>query len=47
LKGIGVANKIVDWYVEMGLSKEEARDKFWFVDSKVRKAIFSVIACMC
>jgi malate dehydrogenase (oxaloacetate-decarboxylating)(NADP+) len=32
--GVGVARQIVEYFIQEGLTEEEARRKFWFVDSK-------------
>jgi malate dehydrogenase (oxaloacetate-decarboxylating)(NADP+) len=32
--GVGVAKQIVDYFVASGLTEDEARQKFWLVDSK-------------
>lgn len=32
--GVGVAKQIVEYFVKQGLSEDEARRKFWFVDTK-------------
>lgn len=34
--GTGVARQIVDFFVKEGLTEDEARRCFWFVDTKVR-----------
>lgn len=34
--GVGVARQIVEFFVKEGLSEDEARRRFWFVDTKVR-----------
>lgn len=33
--GVGVARQIVEFFVKEGLSEDQARKKFWFVDTKV------------
>ena len=33
--GVGVAKQIVELFIKEGLSEEEARRRFWFVDSSV------------
>ena len=33
--GTGVAKEIVEYFIKEGLTEEEARKKFWFVDTKV------------
>jgi malate dehydrogenase (oxaloacetate-decarboxylating)(NADP+) len=35
--GTGVAKQIVEYYMKEGLSEDEARKSFWFVDTKVRQ----------
>ncbi|KZF20046.1 hypothetical protein L228DRAFT_250474 [Xylona heveae TC161] len=32
--GVGVAKQIVEWFVKEGLTEDEARKCFWFVDTK-------------
>ncbi|KAI1813953.1 NADP-dependent malic enzyme [Poronia punctata] len=32
--GVGVAKQMVEYYIRRGLSEDEARDKFWLVDTK-------------
>ncbi|OAA75781.1 NAD-binding malic dehydrase [Akanthomyces lecanii RCEF 1005] len=32
--GVGVAKQLVEYYTKRGLSKSEARDRFWLVDTK-------------
>ena len=32
--GVGVAKQVVEYYTRRGFSEEEARDKFWLVDTK-------------
>lgn len=32
--GVGVAKQIVEYFIQEGLSEEEARRRFWFVDTK-------------
>lgn len=32
--GVGVAKQLVEYYTRRGLTEEEARDKFWLVDTK-------------
>lgn len=32
--GVGVAKQLVEYYVRRGLSEDEARNKFWLVDTK-------------
>lgn len=32
--GVGVAKQLVEYYTRKGLTEEEARDKFWLVDTK-------------
>ena len=34
--GTGVAKQIVEYYMKEGMSEDEARKSFWFVDTKVR-----------
>ena len=33
--GVGVAKQIVEFFVKEGLTEDEARRCFWFVDTKV------------
>lgn len=33
--GVGVAKQIVEYFMKEGLTEDEARKKFWFVDSNV------------
>jgi malate dehydrogenase (oxaloacetate-decarboxylating)(NADP+) len=33
--GVGVAKQIVEYFMKEGLTEEEARRCFWFVDTKV------------
>ncbi len=33
--GVGVAKQIVEFFIKEGLTEDEARRKFWFVDSQV------------
>lgn len=33
--GVGVAKQIVEYFIKEGLTEEQARDCFWFVDTKV------------
>lgn len=33
--GVGVAKQIVEYFVKEGLTEDEARRAFWFVDTKV------------
>jgi malate dehydrogenase (oxaloacetate-decarboxylating)(NADP+) len=33
--GTGVAKQLVQFFIKEGLSEDEARRKFWFVDSNV------------
>lgn len=33
--GVGVAKQIVEYFVKEGLTEDEARRKFWLVDSRV------------
>lgn len=40
--GVGVARQIVEYFIKEGLTEEEARRKFWFVDSNVGAPIFWV-----
>lgn len=32
--GVGVAKQLMEYYTRQGLSEDEARDKFWLVDTK-------------
>lgn len=34
--GVGVAKQLVEFFVKEGLTEDEARRKFWLVDSNVR-----------
>jgi malate dehydrogenase (oxaloacetate-decarboxylating)(NADP+) len=34
--GVGVAKQIVQYFIKEGLTEEEAKKKFWLVDSRVR-----------
>lgn len=34
--GVGVAQQIVEYFQKEGLTEDEARRCFWFVDTKVR-----------
>lgn len=34
--GVGVAKQIVEYFIKEGLTEEEAKRKFWLVDSKVQ-----------
>jgi len=34
--GVGVAKQLVEFFIKEGLTEDEARRKFWFVDSNVR-----------
>lgn len=36
--GVGVAKQIVEFFIKEGLTEDEARRKFWLVDSNVRVA---------
>jgi malate dehydrogenase (oxaloacetate-decarboxylating)(NADP+) len=33
--GVGVAKQIVEYFIKEGLTEDEARRCFWFVDTKV------------
>ena len=33
--GVGVAKQIVEYFIKEGLTEEEAKRKFWLIDSKV------------
>lgn len=33
--GVGVAKQIVEYFIKEGLTEEQAKRKFWLVDSKV------------
>ena len=33
--GVGVAKQIVEYFIKEGLTEDEARKCFWFVDTKV------------
>jgi malate dehydrogenase (oxaloacetate-decarboxylating)(NADP+) len=35
--GTGVAKQIVEYYMKEGLTEDEARKSFWFVDTKVNE----------
>ena len=41
--GVGVARQIVELFIKEGLSEEEARRRFWFVDSSVSLPLFNYI----
>jgi malate dehydrogenase (oxaloacetate-decarboxylating)(NADP+) len=41
--GTGVAREIVDYFAKEGLTEDEARRRFWFVDTKVRCKISIVM----
>lgn len=34
--GVGVAKQIVEYFIKEGLTEDEARRCFWFVDTKVK-----------
>lgn len=34
--GTGIAQQIVEFFIQEGLTEDEARKRFWFVDTKVR-----------
>ena len=36
--GVGVAKQLVEFFIKEGLTEDEARRKFWFVDSNVSDA---------
>ena len=36
--GVGVAKQIVEYFIKEGLTEDEARRKFWLVDSKVSRS---------
>jgi malate dehydrogenase (oxaloacetate-decarboxylating)(NADP+) len=33
--GVGVAKQLVEYFIKEGLTEDEAKKKFWLVDSKV------------
>jgi Malic enzyme, NAD binding domain len=37
--GVGVAKQIVEYFIKEGLTEEEAKRKFWLVDSKVSSSV--------
>src|SRR6201996_5429491 len=39
--GVGVAKQIVEYFIKEGLSEDEAKRKFWLVDSKVQIHIYA------
>jgi malic enzyme len=41
--GVGVAKQIVEYFMKEGLSEEEARRCFWFVDTKVRSLLCHIL----
>ena len=41
--GVGVAKQMVEFFMREGLTEDEARRRFWFVDSKVRLPAFSCL----
>ena len=49
--GVGVAKQIVEYFIKEGLTEEEAKRKFWLVDSKVSYSLhyyfssYSYIIC--
>jgi malate dehydrogenase (oxaloacetate-decarboxylating)(NADP+) len=40
--GVGVAKQMVEFFVKEGLSEDEARKRFWLVDSKVYLLLSSI-----
>lgn len=38
--GTGVAKQLVEYFIKEGLTEDEARKKFWFVDSNVSYPLF-------
>jgi malic enzyme len=43
--GVGVAKQLVEFFIKEGLTEDEARRKFWLVDSNVRATLRSLICC--
>lgn len=43
--GVGVAKQIVAFFIKQGLSEDEARRKFWLVDTKVKFSFEFQIRC--
>ena len=41
--GVGVAKQIVELFIKEGLSEEEAKRRFWFVDSSVSQTTVLII----
>jgi malate dehydrogenase (oxaloacetate-decarboxylating)(NADP+) len=37
--GVGVAKQIVEYFIKEGLTEDEAKRKFWLVDSKVDSSL--------
>ncbi len=37
--GVGVAKQIVEYFIKEGLTEDEARRCFWFVDTKVYSSL--------
>jgi malate dehydrogenase (oxaloacetate-decarboxylating)(NADP+) len=43
--GVGVAKQLVEFFIKEGLTEDEARRKFWLVDSNVRANSESILHC--
>jgi malate dehydrogenase (oxaloacetate-decarboxylating)(NADP+) len=43
--GVGVAKQLVEFFIKEGLTEDEARRKFWFVDSNVRTLLSARVPC--
>jgi len=44
--GTGVAKQIVEYFAKQGLTEDEARRCFWFVDTKVRFPLKMKMKCL-